>query len=223
MLPPGRVDCIVLGGGGHAAVVIDALESSCPGCRLVVLDPDESKKGGQVLDVPVLGGDELLPELIANGAERFVVGLGGTGDNRPRKRLFEKGVDAGLRPMTVIHAAAACSRWAQVGDGSVIMPGAVVNARASLGVNVIVNSGAILEHDCRIGDHVHIATGARLAASVLVGACAHIGVGSVVRQGVVVGEGAVVGAGAAVVRNVPEETTVIGVPARPMEDQERRV
>jgi len=223
MPAPGRVDCIVLGGGGHAAVVIDALASSRPLCRLAVLDPDGSKRGQQVLNVPVLGGDELLQELIAHGAKRFVVGLGGTGENMPRKRLFEKGLEAGLRPMTVLHAAAACSRWAEVGEGSVILPGAVVNARASLGVNVIVNSGAVVEHDCRIGDHAHIATGARLAASVRVGACAHLGVGSVVRQGIVVGERAVVGAGAVVVGNVAEGTTVVGVPARPMNARERAV
>lgn len=211
-----RVDCIILGGGGHAAVVLDALEASSPGYRLGILDPDETKWDQEVFGVPVLGGDERLPELIEKGAKRFVVGLGGTGDNRPRKRLFEMGLVQGLRPLTVIHPSAVCSRWAEVGAGSVILPGAVVNARAFLGVNVIVNSGAVVEHDCRIGDHVHVATGARLAASVRVEACAHLGVGSVVRQGVVIGERAVVGAGAAVVRDVAAGVTVIGIPARPM-------
>ncbi len=213
---PARVDCIVLGGGGHAAVVIDALETYSPGYQLGILDPDETKWGREVSGVPVLGGDELLPELMAAGANRFVVGLGGTGDNGPRKRLFEMGLAQGLRPLTVIHPSAVCSRWAEVGAGCVILPGAVVNARARLGVNVIVNSGAVVEHDCRIGDHVHIATGARLAASVRVAACGHVGVGAVIRQGIVVGEGALVGAGAVVVNDVPAGVTMIGNPAGPM-------
>lgn len=217
------VDCVILGGGGHAAVVIDALRSAGSVDRLAVLDSDEATWGEQVLGVPVLGGDELLPDLISKGAGRFVVGLGGTGDNLPRRALFEKGIHLGLQPMTVIHAAAVCSSWAEVGAGSVILPGAVVNARASLGLNVIVNSSAAVEHDCRIGDHAHIATGARLAASTRVGACAHVGVGAVVRQGMIVGENALVGAGAVVVQDVPPGVTVIGVPARPMMDRREAV
>ncbi len=211
-----RVDCIILGGGGHAAVVIDALKASSPDSRLGILDPDETKWGKEVLGVPVLGGDERLPEWIEKGAKRFVVGLGGTGDNRPRKRLFEMGFAYGIRPVTVIHPSAVCSGWAEVGPGCVILPGAVVNAGARLGVNVIVNSGAAVEHDCRIGDHVHIATGASLAASVQVGACGHVGVGAVIRQGIVVGERALVGAGAVVVSEVAAGVTVIGNPAVPM-------
>jgi UDP-perosamine 4-acetyltransferase len=214
-----RADCVILGGGGHAAVVIDALRSAGSEDRLVVLDADESKWGEHVLEVPVLGGDELLMELIARGTGRFVVGLGGTGDNLPRRALFEKGIELGLQPMKVIHAAAFCSSWAELGAGSVVLPGAVVNARASLGVNVIVNSSAAVEHDCRIGDHVHIATGARLAASTRVGACAHVGVGAVVRQGITIGEAALVGAGAVVVKDVPPGATVVGVPAGLMTDR----
>jgi sugar O-acyltransferase (sialic acid O-acetyltransferase NeuD family) len=212
----GPVDCVILGSGGHAAVVIDALRSSRPGLRLAVLDPDGSRWGASILGVPIVGGDDRLTELMERGVSGFVVGLGGTGDNLPRKALFEKGTALGVRAETVIHATAVFSSWAGIEGGSVILPGAVVNARASLGVNVIVNSGSIVEHDCSAEDHVHIATGARLAASVRVGACAHVGVGAVIRQGVSIGERAVVGAGAVVVRDVPAGETVVGNPAKPL-------
>lgn len=182
-----------------------------------ILDRDRSLWGKEVLGVPVLGGDELLPQLASQGAIHFVVGLGGVSVNRPRRWLFELGLKHGLTPLTVCHSSAIRSQWATVGDGSVIFPGAVVNAGVVLGVNVIVNTGAIVEHDCVVGDHVHIATGSRLCSTVRIGTGAHIGSGATVRQLITIGEGAIVGAGAVVVKNVEAWTVVVGVPARIME------
>jgi sugar O-acyltransferase (sialic acid O-acetyltransferase NeuD family) len=179
-----------------------------------VLDADARLWGKEVLGVPILGGDQLLPQLAREGITHFLVGLGGIGDNGPRRELFTIGQRHGLIPLTIYHPSAACSSWARLGVGTVVCPLAVINAGATLGINVIVNTGAIVEHDCQIGDHVHIATGAKLCSTVSVGLAAHIGAGATVRQGVMIGEGAVVGAGAVVIRDVASWTVVGGVPAR---------
>ena len=208
--------CVILGGGGHARVLIDCLRL----CDLVeiegVLDSDSSLHGQKVLDVPVLGGDELLGGMAAGGVTHFVVGLGGVGDNGPRRRLFELGCSWRLTPLTVRHPSATVSRWASVEPGCQLLPGVIVNACAFLGKNVIVNSGAIVEHDCAVGDHAHIATGARLASTVQVGTGAHIGAGATVRQSIRIGEDAIVGAGAVVVKDVGPGVVVAGVPTRPI-------
>ena len=210
------IRCLILGGGGHARVLIDSLRAGEAAIPAAVLDADRSLWGKDVLGVPVRGGDDLMPEFMRQGVQHFVVGVGGVADNEPRRRLFERAVACGLTPLTVRHPSAICSRWATVGAGSVLYPAAVVNAGAVLGLNVIVNTGAIVEHDCIIGDHAHLATGARLASTVRVGIGAHIGAGATVRQGVSIGERAVVGMGAVVVREVTAGTVVIGVPARPL-------
>lgn len=205
--------CVILGGGGHARVVIDCLHASGVAGPFGILDADSVRWGQTLLDVPILGGDELLPALVRCGARHFVVGVGGTGDNRPRRRLFELGVAHGLMPLTVRHPSALCSTWAQVGEGSVLCPGAIVNAGAVLGKNVVVNTGAIIEHDCVVGDHVHVATGARVCSTVRIGVGAHIGAGATVRQCLRIGAGALVGAGAVVVKDVEAGAVVAGVPA----------
>ena len=210
------VRIVVLGGGGHARVVIDCIRESGLAGIDGILDADPSLRGRMVLDVPVLGGDELLSGLAEAGVTHFVVGLGGVGDNGPRMRLFELGCSFRLAPLTVRHPSSTVSRWASIGPGSQLLPGSIVNAGAALGKNVIVNSGAIVEHDCVIGDHVHIATGARLASTVHVGTGAHVGASATVRQRIRIGEGAVVGAGAVVVKNVEPGAVVVGVPARPI-------
>lgn len=205
--------CLILGGGGHAAVLIEGLRAAGGVEPVGILDPDASLWGSELLGVPILGGDALLDALSAAQVDHFLVGLGATGNNARRRRLFELGLAKGLRPWGLVHPSVLLSPSARLGEGCQLLPGAIVNTRAQLGCNVLVNTGAIVEHDCRIGDHVHIATGARLAGAVLVGAEAHIGVGACIRQGIRIGAGAVVGAGAAVVKDVPERVVVAGVPA----------
>jgi sugar O-acyltransferase (sialic acid O-acetyltransferase NeuD family) len=211
---PTRPRCVVLGAGGHARVIIDAIQAAGEVELVGILDRDRDRWGTELLGVRVLGGDDLLSQL-TRLADHFTVGLGGTGDNGPRRRLFESARAAGLAPLGVRHPSAIVSAAATCGAGGQLLPLSVVNAGATLGVNVIVNTGAIVEHDCEIGDHAHLASGSVLASAVVVGEGAHVGAGAVVRQGIRVGPRAVVGAGAVVVRDVPEGAVVVGVPARP--------
>ena len=208
------VPVIGIGAGGHARVVIEILQSV--GCYKVVglLDAKWDLWHTEVLGVPVLGDDELLPELLSQGVELVFIGLGGIGDTRPRRRLYERALAVGFRVVQAIHPRAVVSPSALMGDGVTVMAGAVINAQAQVGVNVIVNTGAIVDHECLIGDHVHLATGSQLCSAVNVGDGAHIGAGATVKQCISIGEGAVVGAGAVVVKDVDPLTVVAGVPAR---------
>src|SRR3989338_8315797 len=206
--------CVLLGGGGHARVVMDAMQAAGMALPIGILDNDPARQGTMLLGVRVLGGDELLADLVRDGVTYFAMGLGGIGDNRPRRQVFERAHAAGLIALTVCHPSAVCSSQVSIGEGCVLLARAVVNPGTILGANVIINTGAIVEHDCAIGDHAHVATGATLCGSVRVGAGAHIGAGATVRQGMMVGEGAIVGAGAVAVRDVAPWTVVTGVPAR---------
>ena len=203
-----------VGAGGHAKVVIDILRL-LGGYELVgLLDPKAELKSTEVLGVPVLGDDDFLPQLRAQGVDRAFIGLGAVGDTGPRRRLYEKVRQHGFGIVKAIHPRAVIAQSAQIGHGPTVMANAVINAAASLGDDVIVNTAAVVEHDCALGDHVHVATGARLASGVHVGAGAHIGVGASVRQSVRIGREAVVGGGAMVVDDVPDRVVVVGVPAR---------
>src|SRR5437899_1997393 len=83
------IRCLVLGGGGHAKVVIEALTAAGVALPYAVLDCNPKRWGEKLLGVPIRGSDDLLTEMVQEGVTGFVVGLGGTGDNRPRQRLFE--------------------------------------------------------------------------------------------------------------------------------------
>jgi len=206
------VACMVVGGGGHAKVVIDALATAgCTG-RIAIVDADPGLAGTDVLGYPVIGDDTTLAGAQSQGFTAFVVGLGAYDDNVPRKRLFERGRDAGLEPMTIIHPAATVSEHARIGAGAFIA--ATANPGAEVGDNVIVNIAAVVEHDYRIGDHVLIGPSATILGAASVGALSLIGAGAIVMPGISVGEAAVVGAGAVVLADVADGGRVAGVPAR---------
>lgn len=205
------------GAGGHAKVILDILQQ-WPGHTLVgLLDQDPLLQGSQVLGVPVLGSDDLLPALRAEGVTHFFVGVGSVGSNILRAKLYDWGIAEGLSPVTAIHPRATVAASALLGPGVAVMAGAVINPGASLGANVVVNTSVIVEHDCVVEDHAYLAPGACLLGAAQVGRAAFVGATAVIRQGLRVGPAAIVGAGAVVVHDVASGLAVVGVPARPLD------
>ena len=97
--------------------------------------------------------------------------------------------------------------------------GSIVLPRATVGRGVLLNTKASIDHDCLIGDFVNIAPAATLGGEVRVGAETFIGPGATVAAGISIGARALIGAGAVVVREVPEDVTAWGVPARITSDR----
>jgi sugar O-acyltransferase (sialic acid O-acetyltransferase NeuD family) len=209
---------VVVGGGGHARPVVEALRTSAARLQPVACTDSDPLRWGQSVDgVPIVGDDEALRSLLAEGVTAACIGLGGHGDNGPRARLHAFVTGLGFELPAVVHGWTHVARTASLGQASVILAGAVVGAGARLGENVLVNSAVTVEHDCLIGDHVHLASGCTLGGGVEIGAQAHVGLGAAILQGRRVGAGAIVGAGAVVVHDVAAGETVIGCPARAME------
>jgi len=206
--------CVVLGGGGHAAVLIESLRASGLDVVRAILDQNQYLWGKELLGIPILGGDALLPTLVEKGADCFVVGVGMIDNSRTRRRLYEYGLSLHLEPLSVVHPTAFISPSARLGKGCQLLAHSIVNTRAVLGNNVIINSGAIVEHDCVLGDHAHMATGALISGGVEIGSGTIIGLGASVLQGVRIGKESIIGAGAAVVKDVPDNVVAMGVPAR---------
>jgi UDP-perosamine 4-acetyltransferase len=207
-----REPCVIVGGGGHAAGVVEILRlCSVPVLGFVSLEPTDV-----LFDLPRLGNDQVLESLYRTSRFVWTIGVGGAPGSSSRKRLFRAIAELGIEPIPVIHPSAVISPSAQLGRGGQCFARVVVHARAVIGENVILNTGAIVEHDTRVGAHAHIAPGAVLCGEVRIGEGAFVGAGAVVIQGVSVGEGATVGAGAVVVGDVDPGEVVVGNPARPL-------
>ena len=197
---------LVVGAGGHAKVVVATLQAMgkrVGGC----LDDDPEAVGRSVLGVPVIGP---VSRLRAYEGEAVV----GIGSNRVRHALASRYPDVAWA--TVVHPAAVVHVSARLGAGTVVFAGAVVQPGARIGAHAIVNTGATVDHDGEIGDFVHIAPGVHLSGNVTVEEGGFLGVGACAVPGVRIGAWGIVGAGAAVVRDLPPNTTSVGVPATPL-------
>lgn len=210
---PRSTPLIILGAGGHAAVVIDAAQSAGWPIRAVLDDDPSSTKGLRALDLERTGPISMLPDLLAANADAVVHPA--VGDNDVRDKWLDMIEKVGGRSATVIHPSAVVARSTIVKPGCFIAAGAVVNPRASIGRGCIINTAAVVEHDCIIGPYTHVAPRSVLGGHVQVGSHALIGIGSTVRPGVTVGDRATLGVGAVAVNDIPADVTALGCPARP--------
>jgi sugar O-acyltransferase (sialic acid O-acetyltransferase NeuD family) len=205
-----RSGLILLGGGGHAAVVGEAARAAGWNIAGFLDDRDGvSLPGG----VARLGAIDDLPEVLSE--MRSIAAIHAAVGDATLRRAWLDDTD-GVELATIIHPSAVISPSAEIDDGVFIGPRAVVNARTRIERGAIVNSGAIIEHDCRLGAFCHVAPGAVLAGSVRVGADALVGATAVVCPGLRIGDRATIGAGAAVSAEIADDARVAGVPARPL-------
>jgi sugar O-acyltransferase (sialic acid O-acetyltransferase NeuD family) len=200
----------ILGGGGHARVLLDAMMANGrPADGVLDL---RLALGDVVLGVPVVGTDEFLDHI--DPADAFLVnGLGANPSTDKRRTLFKAMRAKGFEFMTVQHPAAVIGSECVLGQGVQVMAGAVVQNRVHMGANTVVNTRASVDHDCEIGESVFISPGVVLCGEVLIAGSAFIGAGAVVLPGVQVGAHAIVAAGSVVIRSVSDEWTVAGNPA----------
>lgn len=184
---------LLVGAGGHARACIDVIEQEgrFAVAGLVGL-PDEV--GTRTLGYPVLGTDADLPALLGDYAYALI-SVGQIKTPEPRMRLFDLLVQSGCALPVVVSPRAHVSKYAQLGAGTIVMHGAVVNAGAVVGRNCIINSQALVEHDAVIADHCHVATAAAINSGVRIGAGTFIGSNSSVRQGINIGERCLIGMG----------------------------
>jgi UDP-perosamine 4-acetyltransferase len=210
------VKLVVVGAGGHSRSVVEAIQAGGDHQVVGLTDPRRELFGTSVDDIPVLGDDSVLPELLRDGVLGACIGVGGSGDNEPRRVVFERVRELGFELPPIVHPAATVARSALLDAGTVVLAGAVVGPGAEIGENVVVNTGAVVEHDCVLEAHVHVATGALLGGAVTVERSAHVGIGASVIQGIRIGTAAVVGGGSVVIRDIEPRATVAGSPALPL-------
>ncbi|MCR4442983.1 MAG: acetyltransferase [Peptococcaceae bacterium] len=198
---------LIIGAGGHGRVVADAAEEAGRWDKIAFLD---DWAAGTAFKWPVLAKTSEAA-LFLDEYEDVAVALG---DNRLRVEKLNYCEGLGFNLPAVVHPAAAVSKRAEIGAGSVVLAQAAVNAGAVLGRGCIVNTGATVDHDCLLEEGVHLSPGVHLGGEVKVGRFSWLGVGASVINRVTIGRCVTVGAGTVVISDVEDNVTVVGVPGR---------
>lgn len=195
-------DVVLIGAGGHAKVISEIVE--CNGDKVIGFLDD-----GDARMFPKLNILGRISDISAySDKASFVVAIG---DNYIRK------VIDGLYRVswyTAQHPSAEVSKYAEIGNGTVIMANAVINHSAKIGRHCIINTASIIEHDCLLHDYVHISPSATLGGAVTIGDCTHVGLGANIINNISICKDCIIGAGAVVIKDINEKGTYVGVPAK---------
>ena len=203
---------VLVGGGGHAKVVISILRKLD---RHRILGYTDMKDNGTLLGVPYLGSDRELAALVV-GTEKLnaVLAIGQLGLGKDRYDLWTQLQFPTLSFPLIASPNAIVNERVSGGEASVVMDGAVINSGAAIGTGAIVNTNSTIEHDVALEEWVHVAPGATICGGVTVGRFSMIGAGATVIEGIKIAAGCIVGAGATVVHDLLEPGTYVGSPAR---------
>ena len=202
---------VVIGGGGHAKVLISALKKS----GYEVTGYTDRMNRGSLLGIFYLGDDGVLPGMIRNdGAGKAIIGIGKIDLSDMRIRIQQELSAIGFDFPVIISPSAVVNEEVALGPGTVVFDGVVVNSGTEMGQACIINTNSTVEHDCRIGDNIHIAPGVTLSGGVTIGNNCMIGTGANVIQSVSICEGCLIGAGSTVVKDITIPGTYVGNPAK---------
>ena len=204
------IPVIVVGAGGFGRECAEVIRI-CPQLELAgFVDDNAALHGQELLGAKVLGPVSMVHDVDA----QVVVTIGNPTNYGVRKRIVDElGLDD-ARYATVVHPDVEVVPSVSIGVGSVITKGCVMTSQVAVGRHVVMMPNVVLTHDDVVDDYVTFGAGVCVAGGVLIEEGAYIGSSSAVREGLTVGARAMVGMGAVVTRNIPAETTWVGVPAR---------
>lgn len=203
----------IIGAGGSARDVLDVFDAVNvvkPTYEIVgfIVDPEYGNPGEIVNGKPILGDFDWLAK------NNDVFCLCAIGAPEQRLKLVRRARDAGAKFCTVIHPSVIRSQWVEIGEGTVIAAGSILTNRIRIGDHVHLNLDCTIAHDVVLSDFVTLAPGVHVSGNILLEEGCYIGTGANIIEKRRVGAWSVVGAGSTITKDVPPNTTVVGVPGK---------
>lgn len=208
---------IIYCAGELGRVVLDILKRRDINEDIIFVDNNSDLDGTTIHSHDVVGGSNPLSGFDINTCEVIIA----FADHQSvRLELTETVREVGFPLFSAIDIDTTVSSTATIGDGVIINAQSYVGPDAVVSDAVVIDSAVNISHDVELKTGATVAPNATVAGGVTIGYDAFVGAGATILDDITVGDGAIVGAGAVVTSSVPPETTVVGVPANPITDED---
>ncbi len=169
---------------------------------------------GKYKKIPVIGTTEDVEKYVRENCYFFIAYVG----LQNEKATFHKVETLPIPPdrfATLIHHTAIIPKgYAKIGNGCLFSPLCQLSPDTTIADNCILLPNSFVGHDSTLERFAHVATNGVIGANVLVGKAVHIGSNATIREKVKIGDFSLIGAGSVVLNDVPENSIVVGNPAK---------
>jgi len=213
---------VIIGAGGMGREVLDVIDACNKVNRVYeplgfIVDIQFGAPGTMINERPILGGFDWLEHHVDD-----IYVICGVGGSHLRYQLIQRAESLNCRFINLIHPSVILSRQISIGEGNVITAGCILTNHIQIGNHVIVNLSCTIGHDASLQNFVTMGQGVHVSGNVTLGTGCYIGTGTNIVEKIHVGEWSIIGAGSAIIRNIPANTTVVGVPGRVIKEREAR-
>ncbi len=202
---------IVFGAGEYGSLIENLLWYSREFEIEAFCDDGKDKIGTKKDGKPVLSFENALKLAHKKTIKHAVVAVGNNQIRSDKYHLFKEN---NFKMIRIIHPRALVDTHVNIGENTIVEMGTAIHTRSTIGNNVFLGGEALIGHHNILGDHVLVGGNASFGGSVIVGDFSTIGVGSAIKPGITIGKNSIVGVGAVVVKDVPDNVIVAGVPAK---------
>lgn len=193
----------IFGAGGHTKVIIDLIKELNT-YKIVGIYDDH--KEGRFENIPIIGK---IDENINRSYDEYVIGIG---NDNSRKTIYDKFPE--LNWALLIHPRSIISKNTIIENGTVVFAGAVIQTGVKIGKQCIINTNCNIDHETIIYDFSSICPGVTICGNVTIGELTFIGANSTIIQGKIIGKQCVIGAGTVIIRDIDDNSKVVGNPSR---------
>lgn len=206
-------DIIIIGSGGfgrEVAWLIEDINKVNKTWNIIgFVDDNEKVQGTKINGYEVIGNIEWLKD------QEFNV-VNAIGDPIVKKKVMKKLEESKNTYPVLIHPSVIYSDKINFGEGTIICAGNIITVNIEIGKHVIVNLDCTIGHDCILGDYTTILPSVNISGCSNLEECVSVGTGSAIIQGITIGKNTVIGAGSVVIKDLPENCTAVGSPAKPI-------
>ena len=205
---------VIVYGAGEFGSLVSNVVSYIDELNIVAYGDDSLNKSNEKIDdIPIYNMDKLMSFASDNNIRSAICAIG---DNYVRSEKYNYLNNLGFEMISIVHPKSLIDSKVNFGKNVIIEMGTAIHTCSNIGNNVFLGGDALIGHHNIIGNNVLIGGNVSFGGSVVVEDFVSVGVGASIKPGITIGKGAVIGVGAAVIKNVEPNTTVVGVPAKPL-------